>query len=80
MQGRVQKWGNSLAVRIPSAFAQELRLEEGTEVEVRLDGDTLRIGRFVRRPSLAQLLAGVPAGMTFREWQTGPAQEAEQLA
>lgn len=40
---KVQKWGNSLAVRIPSAFARELELSPDTEVELRLDGDKLVI-------------------------------------
>ncbi len=29
----VQKWGNSLAVRIPSVIAERLALHQGSEVE-----------------------------------------------
>jgi antitoxin MazE len=35
---RVAKWGNSLAIRVPSAVAEALELKEGDEVEVRLAG------------------------------------------
>lgn len=42
MNTRIGKWGNSLAVRIPGAYAKELGLQEGAEVEVRrVDGGLL---------------------------------------
>lgn len=31
---QVAKWGNSLAVRIPKAVAEKLRLHEGDEIEI----------------------------------------------
>ena len=31
----VRQWGNSLAIRIPAAYAKALGLREGTRVEVR---------------------------------------------
>lgn len=36
---RVAKWGNSLAIRVPSAVAEALELKEGDEVAVRIAGD-----------------------------------------
>jgi antitoxin MazE len=41
MRRRVQRWGNSLAVRIPTDVAKGCHLEEGTEVEVRTDAGTV---------------------------------------
>ena len=38
---KVQKWGNSLAVRIPSALAKDARLREGTSIE--MSGDETKI-------------------------------------
>ena len=35
---QVAKWGNSLAIRIPAAVAQALELQEGDEVEIRVEG------------------------------------------
>jgi antitoxin MazE len=34
MQTQVGKWGNSLAVRIPGAYARDLELKEGMELDV----------------------------------------------
>lgn len=31
---RVAKWGNSLAVRLPAAVVDELKLKEGDEIEI----------------------------------------------
>ena len=60
MKTAVQKWGNSLAIRIPRAFAEEIHLGNGTEVNLHL-----KLGKLVvssnarRRPSLRSLLARV---------------------
>jgi antitoxin MazE len=36
---RVSKWGNSLAVRLPKALVQQLRLKEGDQLNVVAAGD-----------------------------------------
>lgn len=45
MRTSLQKWGNSLAVRIPSSFAKEASLISGTVVEM-----TLEKGRLIVAP------------------------------
>ena len=45
----ISKWGNSLAVRIPAAFAETVGLEEGTVVEVKV-----RAGRLIIVPTEAR--------------------------
>ena len=35
---QVSKWGNSLAVRLPSEVVDALRLKEGDEIEIRIAG------------------------------------------
>jgi antitoxin MazE len=45
MRTRIQKWGNSLALRIPRPFAEDSNLHEDSEVDV-----TLRNGRLVVAP------------------------------
>ena len=34
MAARVARWGHSLAIRIPKAFAEEAQLTEGSEVRI----------------------------------------------
>ena len=34
MTARIQKWGNSLALRLPKALADEFHLEQGSSVEI----------------------------------------------
>jgi antitoxin MazE len=36
---RVAKWGNSLAIRLPSAVVEALALKDGDEVEVHVAGE-----------------------------------------
>ena len=35
---QVAKWGNSLAVRLPAAVVEALRLKEGDDIEIRVAG------------------------------------------
>jgi antitoxin MazE len=46
MKTTIQKWGNSLAVRIPRPFADEIHLQENTPVDL-----TIRSGKLVIVPS-----------------------------
>lgn len=57
MESRITKWGNSLALRVPRAFAAEMGLENGTEVELTLQDGQLIITP--RAPSYSlETLAG----------------------
>ena len=60
METKVQKWGNSLGVRIPRAIASSARLRAGTSVEILAEGDSIVI-RAANRPRyrLADLLKAV---------------------
>jgi len=74
MRIQIQKWGNSLALRIPRSFARESRIEQGSEVEL-----SLIEGKMVIAPTapaaykLGDLLAGVTARNLHGEVDTGPA-------
>lgn len=57
MKTAVQRWGNSLALRIPRAYAAETRISEGSEVELTLKAGALVVRPVVRkRHALADLL------------------------
>jgi antitoxin MazE len=72
MRTRIQKWGNSLAVRIPKSFAAEVGIEEETPVEL-----ALIAGKLVLTPApassitLESLLAGITDANIHGEVDTG---------
>ena len=43
MVTKVQKWGNSLALRIPRSFAEEARVQAGSPVNISVREGTLLI-------------------------------------
>jgi len=73
MRTRVQKWGNSLALRIPKSFAAEVGLHKEASVDISLADGELVI-RPVTEPKLTlkQLLARVTKQNLHREVDTGP--------
>jgi antitoxin MazE len=71
MRTRIQKWGNSLALRIPRAFAAEAGLEQGRSVEISVED-----GRLIIAPAaetLEALLADVRPDNLHGEVDTGDA-------
>ena len=74
MRAVVQKWGNSLALRIPKSFAAEVGLQRETSVEVSLANGKLVITPIAKpKLSLKQLLAKVTKENIHHEIDTGPA-------
>jgi antitoxin MazE len=51
---QVAKWGNSLAVRLPSAVVDALELREGDDIEIHVIG--AREFAVARKPGRAELL------------------------
>lgn len=51
MSQAILKWGNSLAFRIPSAIAKQMEIEEGAEVELRIEGKQLIVEKADEMPS-----------------------------
>jgi len=67
---QVSKWGNSLAVRLPSQVVEALELKEGDQIEIRIAGtrefevrrDPARDRALAR---LRRLRRPLPAGFRF---------------
>jgi antitoxin MazE len=78
MRTKVQRWGNSLAVRIPKSFAEEVGLKDDSAVEMRLvEGGLLVQPLSPWVPTLDELLDGITDANLHGEVDTGPAQGAE---
>ena len=60
MTATIRKWGNSLAVRLPKALANEARIAEGSRVELVRTEEGVLV-KAARTPCyrLSELLAGV---------------------
>jgi antitoxin MazE len=72
MKTRVQKWGNSLAVRIPKSFATEAGIDQDAVVDVTLvDGKLILTPLTPARFTLEHLLAAVTVDNLHTEQDTG---------
>ena len=60
MKARIQKWGNSLALRIPKSFAAHSGIEQGSVVDLSLDNGRMIVEAPKEQEySLEELLARV---------------------
>jgi len=72
MQTRIQKWGNSLAVRIPKAFVKEARVAYGTTVDLSVDDGKIVIDPYPEPEyRLDDLLKGITKRNRHPETNTG---------
>jgi antitoxin MazE len=72
MKTKVQKWGNSLAVRIPKPFAKEAGLQRETSVEMSIEEGRIVIERTeLPEIELETLLEGVTSANIHEEIDTG---------
>ena len=74
MRTKIQKWGNSLALRIPKAFALEAQLENNSIVEISLvDGQIVIKPISKKQLALEQLLTKATADNVHGEIDSGEA-------
>ena len=71
MEARVQKWGNSLAIRIPKPYALEIGLEQNSLVVVSIENGRLFLVSIQPTYSLEDLLAAVTEDNLHAEVETG---------
>lgn len=72
MKTKISKWGNSLALRIPSRLAASHHLAEGSDIEIVEDADGLKLCPIPAKTfSLDELLAGITEETIHGEFDTG---------
>lgn len=79
MTTTVQKWGNSLALRIPSSLAKDVHLHQGSVVEVAVvEGKMVVKPKGKQRYSLSQMLKRIKKGNLHTEhnWGKGLGRES----
>ena len=72
MRIKIQKWGNSLALRIPKAFAFQSKIREDEYVNLTLEENKIVIEPVEEKKySLQELLAGIKKSNLHREVDFG---------
>lgn len=59
MRSRISKWGNSLAMRLPRALAEEAGLSDGSDVEIMLQDGRIVISPVGPEYQLDELVEGI---------------------
>jgi antitoxin MazE len=76
MRAQLKKWGNSLALRVPTGLLAELNLSENSTVDLRVEDGKLIIAPMQKRKwkySIEDLLAGVSEQNIHSETDWGSA-------
>ena len=68
----IKKWGNSLAVRIPSVVDQDLGLSENSMIQISSDGAVATIKpKISKKVSLRELVDGITSDNRHQEVDWG---------
>ena len=67
----IQRWGNSLAVRIPKPFALQTALEENSEVDIAVEGDRIVVSAAKKEWKLDDLVSGITRRNSHKEIEWG---------
>lgn len=71
MEIMVQKWGNSLAIRIPRVYADEMNVNQGTLLRINKKDNKLVLEPAQKKKKLEALLAKVTDENIHDEIETG---------
>ena len=81
MKARVQKWGNSLGIRIPKVLAQEVALDTDSEVDLSTQDGAIIISPVMQKGvSLRQLLFKVIEENIHGEISAGKAEGRDLIS
>jgi antitoxin MazE len=72
MEVIVQKWGNSLAVRLPKVYAKEIHINPGSLLTINREDNKLILEPKQEKDKLKALLAKVTPENIHEEVETGP--------
>lgn len=67
----IQRWGNSLAIRIPKAFAAQAQLSENCDVDISLEGDRIVVTPARREWKLDKLIQEITPSNIHKEIEWG---------
>jgi antitoxin MazE len=74
METKIQRWGNSLGLRIPKSFAEEARVRAGSPVDLTVEDGQLVVRAIERRSyDLDSLVKAIDARNMHEAIETGEA-------
>ena len=71
METKVQKWGNSLAIRIPKSYAKDIDIIQGSLIDISKDNDRIILKPKRKKEKLSDLLAQITQDNIHEEIDTG---------
>ncbi len=72
VQTKIQRWGNSLGLRIPKSFAAEAQVEAGSTVDISVEDGALIVRSVsARKYEIGDLLKGVTSSNLHDETDWG---------
>jgi antitoxin MazE len=78
-RAQVVKWGNSLAVRIPKAVAEEAHVQEGDSIVIEATEGAIELRRAERIPTLEELVAQITPENRYPETDWGRERGKERV-
>ena len=71
MKATIQKWGNSLAIRIPKNITKDTRVSEGSNVDIMVENGNIVLSPRRKEYSLKELLKNITIKNIHSEISTG---------
>ncbi len=71
MKVKIQKWGNSLAIRIPSSYAKDAGITNGTVADIKVYNESLVVKPIKKHYKLDELLRGIRRSNLHSETDSG---------
>ena len=71
METKVQKWGNSLAIRIPNSYAKDIDLKQGSLIDIVKEKDRIILKPRKKSIKLSDLISKVTKDNLHNEIDTG---------
>ena len=71
MKTTIQKWGNSLAIRIPKNISRDTRVSEGSIIDIMVENGKIILNPSPSEYSLKELLKNVTSENIHSEISTG---------
>ena len=68
---KIQKWGNSLAVRIPKSYAKDINIEQGSIIDIIREKDNIIISPKHKKKNLKELLDKISKENIHQEIDSG---------